>query len=223
MTESETRLRGVMARLSVYSRYVLGRPLRPYQVEAAGGILSSIRENRGDVLTVMMSRQAGKNELGAHLEAFLLARYQKQSLSIVKAAPTFKPQVVNSILRLRTMLEASPITAGRWRGEFGYIIRVGQSRILFFSTAPGSQIVGATASLLLEIDEAQDVDSTRYDRDLSPMAASTGATRVLFGTAWDDQTLLHRQIQVNEAAAARDGRKRNYAFPWYVVAESNPA
>jgi len=216
-------LRSALSRLSIYSRYVLGRALRPYQLEAATGILGSIREDRGDVLTVMMSRQAGKNELGAQLEAFLLARSQKRSVSIVKAAPTFKPQIVNSILRLRTMLEASPITAGRWRGEFGYIIRVGQARILFFSTAPGSQIVGATASLLLEVDEAQDVDSTRYDRDLSPMAASTGATRVLFGTAWDDRTLLHRQIQANEVATAKDGRPRNYRFPWYVVAESNPA
>ncbi|HEX5417638.1 MAG TPA: hypothetical protein VFZ25_18425, partial [Chloroflexota bacterium] len=87
MIDPETGLRGALARMSVYSRFVLGRPLRPYQVEAADGILGSIREGRGDVLTVMMSRQAGKNELGAHLEAFLLARFQKRSQSIVKAAP----------------------------------------------------------------------------------------------------------------------------------------
>jgi hypothetical protein len=101
--------------------------------------------------------------------------------------------------------------------------RLGQARALFFSTAPGAQIVGATASLLLEVDEAQDVDAGRYDKDLSPMASSTNATRVMYGTAWDDQTLLARQIRANLAATESDGRRRHFAYPWWVVAESNPA
>jgi hypothetical protein len=219
----EAALRALVSRLELWSRLGLGRPLRPYQREAAAAILRSIREGAGDVLTVMMSRQAGKNELSAQLESFLLAGHQRRSATIVKAAPTFKPQIINSLLRLQQMLEASPLTAGRWRSERGYMVRLGQARALFFSTAPGAQIVGATASLLLEVDEAQDVDAGRYDKDLAPMASSTNATRVMYGTAWDGRTLLARQIRSNEAAEARDGRRRHFAYPWWVVAETNPA
>jgi hypothetical protein len=219
----DAALRALVSRLDLWSGYGLGRPLRPYQREAAAAILRSIREGAGDVLTVMMSRQAGKNELSAQLESFLLASHQRAPETIVKAAPTFKPQIINSLLRLQQMLEASPLTAGRWRNERGYMIRLGQARALFFSTAPGASIVGATASLLMEVDEAQDVDAARYDKDLSPMASSTNATRVLYGTAWDNRTLLARQIRANQEAEARDGRRRHFAFPWWVVAESNPA
>jgi hypothetical protein len=63
-------------------------------------------------------------------------------------------------------------------------------RIMFFSAGPESNIVGATASILLEIDEAQDVAIEKYDRDLRPMASMTNATTVLYGTAWSDDTLL---------------------------------
>lgn len=215
-------LRAALGRLEVWSRYVLTRPLRAYQWEAGQAVLGAMGERRGGAITVMMSRQAGKNELSAQLEAFLLARNQLRSESMVKAAPTFKPQTVNSMLRLSGLLD-NPITAGRWRREHGYILRVGRSRIFFFSAAPDAQIVGATASLLLEVDEAQDVDPLRYDRDLSPMVASTGALRVLYGTAWDDQGLLYRQSALNRELEARDGVRRHFSYPWAIVAEHNPA
>ena len=54
------------------------------------------------------------------------------------------------------------------------------------------------------------------------MAASTNATRVYWGTAWDETTLLQRQIDANLEAERRDGRRRHFAYPWHVVAESNP-
>jgi hypothetical protein len=213
----------VLTHLDAWSRLHLRRPLRPYQLEPAAAVLRSVREGLGDVVTVMMSRQAGKNELSAQVESFLLARYQGRVESAVKTAPTFKPQVINSIMRLQTMLELGPVTAGRWRAERGYIVRLGRCRWLFFSAAPGASIVGATASLLLEVDEAQDVSAERYDRDLSPMASSTNATRVMYGTAWDSRSLLARQVAVGIEEGARDGRRRHFSYPWHVVAEHNPA
>ncbi|MGH7862715.1 MAG: hypothetical protein ACREOS_10815, partial [Candidatus Dormibacteraceae bacterium] len=214
-------LRAALTRIEVWSRAVLGRPLRPYQAEPAAAILSSVVERRGDTITVMMSRQAGKNELSGHLESFLLARHQRRAETIVKAAPTFKPQTVNSMLRLSTLLD-NPITGGRRATEQGYIVRVGLARALFFSAGPDAQVVGATASLLLEVDEAQDVAIEKHDKDFAPMAASTNATRVYWGTAWDETTLLARQIEANLAAEKRDGRRRHFAYPWQVVAQYNP-
>lgn len=208
----------------IWSKAVLGRPLRPYQVEAARGVARVVAERNGGSVVVMMSRQAGKNELAAHLEAWMLARYQGRAESIVKAAPTFKPQVINSILRLQTMLD-NPVTRGRWRGQFGYIVRLGKARILFFSAGPGAQVVGATASLLLEVDEAQDVEPARFDKDFAPMAASTNAPKLFCGTAWTSTTLLARELD-----RAREGDRRAmrtsrtvYWYPWDVIAESNPA
>ena len=57
-----------------------------------------------------------------------------------------------------------------------YIVELGAARALFFSADPGAQVVGGTASLLLECDEAQDVRETKWDKDFEPMAASTNAT-----------------------------------------------
>ena len=215
-------LRRALTHLEVWSRAVLGRPLRPYQAEPAGAILRSIAERRGDTITVMMSRQAGKNELSAHLESFLLANHQNRPETLVKAAPTFKPQTINSMLRLQAMLD-NPLTVGRWASEHGYIVKLGRARILFFSAEPGASVVGATASLLLEVDEAQDVAIAKHDKDFAPMAASANATRVYWGTAWDETTLLQRQINANLDAEKRDGIRRHFAYPWYVIAESNPA
>ncbi len=222
MTVEDRALRAALSRIEVWSRSVLGRPLRPYQAEPAAAILASIGDRRGDAITVMMSRQAGKNELSAHLESFLLARFQRRAETIVKAAPTFKPQTVNSMLRLGTLLD-NPVTVGRWTHEHGYIVRLGRARALFFSAGPDAQVVGATASLLLEIDEAQDVAIAKHDKDFAPMAASTNASRVYWGTAWDETTLLQRQIEANLAAEKRDGRRRHFAYPWDVVAQHNPA
>ena len=88
-----------------FSRLVIERPLRPYQLEPARAILDSILNGRGLTFAVMMARQAGKNELSGQLEAYLLNLYQRQGGQIVKASPTFKPQTVNSLLRLCDRLD----------------------------------------------------------------------------------------------------------------------
>ena len=72
-------------------------------------------------------------------------------------------------------------------------------RVLFYSASPESNVVGATAELLLEIDEAQDVEWEKFNRDFRPMAAVRNATTVLYGTAWSDTTLLAQQRAANLA------------------------
>ena len=172
-----------------FSAYGLHRPLRPYQLEAARAIAASVLDHQGLTFTVVFPRQAGKNELSAHLEAFLLRHYRWKGGSIVKAAPTFRPQVVHSILRLEQLL-GEPLTDCSWHRVQGFILRLERASCSFYSAQPTANVVGATASLLLEGDEAQDLDQQKWDKDLSPMAASGAATRVLYGTPWTDDTLL---------------------------------
>lgn len=45
-----------------FAEDVLGKPLYPYQCEVANAILDSIAGRQGRLITVMMSRQSGKNQ-----------------------------------------------------------------------------------------------------------------------------------------------------------------
>lgn len=177
-----------------------GITLRPYQEPVLRCILDSVLGGHGRSIAVMFPRQSGKNELQAQLEAYLLNLYAGRGGEIVKVCPTWQPQGVNSRRRLQRVLRANPITRGRWRVEDRSVFRLGEARLLLFSAAPASSIVGATASLLLEVDEAQQVLIDKYDRDVAPMAASSNATRVFWGTPWTDTTLLARELRRADAA-----------------------
>mgnify|MGYP000123799972 CR=1 FL=1 len=185
-------------------------------------MLDSILHGRGRTFAVMMSRQAGKNELAAQLEAQLLLLYRRRGGQIVKASPTFKPQTINSLLRLQARLQ-NPLTRGLWASERGYMVRLGAARALFLSAQPGANVVGATASILLEADEAQDIAEDKWNRDFRPMGASVNVTTVLWGTAWSAHTLLAQAIRALERLEAADGIRRVFRVPWEHVAAEVPA
>jgi hypothetical protein len=129
-----------------------------------------------------MSRQSGKNELAAQLEAYLLNLYQIRGGQIVKASPTFKPQTINSMLRLEEHRNCA-WDRGRWTKREGYIFQLGNARCLFFSADPRANVAGGTASLLRECDEAHEVDATKWGKDFDPMGASTNVTTAFFADA----------------------------------------
>src|SRR4030065_1954852 len=86
--------------------------LRPYQAEPALSVLESVRLGLGLTFVVERGRQMGKNETSAWVEAVLLARSMVAGGSGVKAAPTFKPQVLYSIDRLTGAPERSGLGGG---------------------------------------------------------------------------------------------------------------
>jgi hypothetical protein len=221
LSSRERGLKRIFGDIDLFSRHVVGVPLRPYQLEPARAVLDSVLHRRGCTFTVMMSRQAGKNELSAQLEAYFLNLFQRRGGSIVKAAPTFHPQIVNSILRLERALD-NELNRGRWSRQLGSMVQLGRARIFFYSGEPESHVVGATASLLLEIDEAQDFDEEKYLKDFRPMGATTNVTTVLYGTAWTADTLLERARRENLRLEALDGVRRDFRYPWTAVAEHNP-
>src|SRR5438309_11053636 len=144
LTSRERGLGRLLADIELSGRHALGTPLRPYQLEPARAILNSVLNRRGRTFTVMMSRQAGKNELSAQLEAYLLNLFQRRGGSIIKAAPTFKPQIVNSMLRLERLLD-NDLNRGQWSRQLGSSIQLGRARIFFYSGEPERHRVGATA------------------------------------------------------------------------------
>ncbi|MCC6175893.1 MAG: hypothetical protein IT305_11360 [Chloroflexi bacterium] len=214
-------LRRALADVGSFGATILGMPLRPYQETVARAVQASVAGRQGLTFTVLMPRRAGKNQVSAHLEAFLLTVYQQVGGSLVKCAPTFSPQLHTSMARLARALD-NPLTCGVWRRRNGYSVEVGRASIAFHSAEPSANVVGGTASLLLECDEAQDVQPDKWDRDFRPMGATSNATAVLYGTPWTDDTLLARQIVVNREAEARDGVRRHFQVDWTEVARANP-
>lgn len=196
--------------------------LRSYQVAAGRAIIDSVLNRRGRTITVVMARQAGKNELSAQIELYLMLRHHRLSVDAVKCAPTFDPQAIVSMRRLWSMINVAGVTEIAMR-DAGRSVRIGGARVLFLSAEPGANVVGHTADLLLEVDEAQDVDPDKFDREFRPMAAPSGATTVYYGTPWDDSTLLARAMQHNLELERKDGVQRHFQADWIEVGAYNPA
>lgn len=219
-------LRRVQRSMGLFSRDVVGVPLWPFQGEWADHLLRVVagprERSRNEAVVVEMPRQSGKNETSAQLEVAILARHAAQGGAIVKTAPTWKPQIVNSKLRFEARARAVerklPFLA--FKPTMGYLYRCVNAQIQFLSAAPDANVVGATASLLLEVDEAQDVSVAKFDKDFAPMRASTGAPLALYGTPWTDDTLLE-QTKI----AIQAGRMRGRVFRVLpeAVAAVNPA
>jgi hypothetical protein len=203
-------------------RYPWSDRLRPYQVEAGHAILDSVLNDRGLSFSIEIARQGGKNELSARLEASLLVHFGHRPVSGVKCAPTFEPQGRISLARLRSRLQEMHPTS-IFSIEAGYIVRLGRARVVFLSAEPDANVVGHTAELLLEVDEAQDVDEEKFDREFRPMAAASNATVVYYGTAWDDTTLLERAKQRHLELERQDRIRRHFEYDWQAVARCNPA
>lgn len=197
-------------------------PLRRYQQEVLIAAIHAAEAHNADILTCRMSRQAGKNEVSSRIEASLMALHANEYRIGVKAAPTQNPQAIRSLARLNRHLRSCgwkrPIlTAG------GDHVKLGLAEWWFGSGEPGANVVGATADLLLEFDEAQDFDIDKHDKDYRPMAAATAAATIYYGTAWSDFDLLETQRQAALALQAKDGKQRVFDVTWERVAEEVPA
>jgi hypothetical protein len=144
-----------------------------------------------------------------------------ESKNLVKCSPTFKPQTVISMTRLKDRLNDAGF-AGIWTPELGYIIRLGNARAIFLSADESANVVGNTAHLLLEVDESQDVSKEKYNKEFKPMGATTNVTTIHYGTTWDDSTLLEEVKQTNLELERKDSIKRHFRYDWQEIAKYNP-
>ncbi|MGQ9545818.1 MAG: hypothetical protein ACUVTR_01440 [Dehalococcoidia bacterium] len=195
--------------------------LRPYQLEVARAAMGSIQRRMGLTFSVEIARQGGKNELSAHLEVLLLTLNMAQGGSLIKCSPTFKPQTVISIERLKQRLDDFGFD-GIYRVQLAYIVNLGNARAVFLSAEGSSSVVGHTADLLLEVDEAQDISKEKYTREFRPMGSAANVTTVLYGTTWDDSTLLEEIKHANLELERLDGIKRHFRYDWQEVGKYNP-
>lgn len=198
--------------------------LRRYQLEPFHAILRASERHDADQLVVVFPRQSGKNEVSAHIESVLLATHAaRYGARGVKAAPTQDPQAVRSLRRLHGHLRSCGFTAAAGLSAGTDTVTLAQASWWFGSGEPEANVVGDTASLLLEFDEAQDFDIDVHDRRYSPMAATTAAARIYYGTPFSDFDLLALAEEQALARSARDGIARVFRVPWERVAHELPA
>ena len=203
-----------------------GRMLRRYQETVARSVIHSAIKGQGLSFVVIFPRQSGKNELQAQIQSYLLtltSHWEGGKQEMVQISPTWRPQTENAMYRLESVLSKNRIVKDVWSKHFGHVYQVEAARINFLSGSPTSNIVGATANLLLSIDEAQDIQIDKFDKEIAPMAASTNATRVFWGTAWTSNTLLAREEQAAMAQQEKDGIRRVWRLTCDNVAVEVPA
>ena len=194
--------------------------LRPYQQEVAKAVLNSIQGHKGLTFSVEIARQGGKNELSAHLELLLLTLYMARGGNLIKCSPTFKPQTIISMTRLKDRLDDFGFN-GLYHSQMGYIIQLGEAKATFLSAEESSSVVGHTADVLLEIDESQDVAKEKYNKEFRPMGSATNVTCVHYGTTWDEDTLLEEIKQNNLELERIDGIRRHFRYDWQEIARYN--
>lgn len=221
MSDRKAAFRRYQSDIYLASRDIFKVPLHPYQADWAQYILDTVIAGSTETITVEMPRQSGKNETSAQLEALILARYGRKGGAIVKLAPTFKPQIVNSMRRFDARAKAlsERLNWLKFRSSMGYIKSCFAAECHFFSAEPRASVVGATASLLMEVDEAQDVDPAKFGKDFSPMRASRGCPVVAYGTTWTESTLLE---QFKEHVVEGRARGRVFRVLPDQVAAANP-
>jgi hypothetical protein len=211
-------IKSILRDVGLFAQHAGHVELRSYQLPVAQAVVESVLQRRGHTFVVMFPRQSGKNELQGHIESYLLMLTSTTGGEIVKASPTWRPQSLNAMRRLERILASNLLTKDRFRKREGYFYEVGElgesgaSRCFFFSGEPSANVVGATAKTLLQCDEAQDVTPAKWDKDFSPMAASTNATQVFWGTAWTGRTLLARELRAARDAEKRDGIRRTFVL-----------
>ncbi len=199
-----------------------GMPLRTYQLAPARAILESIRLGLGLDFVVIMPRQAGKDEMLAHLKAYLMRVMWRKDRCMVEVNPTYKPQTINAIMRLENRLDANLLTRGQWKKRSDFFRMIGTCRTAFYSGDGQANVVGATADLCLIINEAQDILPSVYAKSFAPMASSRAATRIFCGTVWTSSTLLAQMLRACREAEKMDGLRRVFLYTAEDVRKENP-
>lgn len=221
MKLSKTAKRQVIeaaTKVKFFAKHIIGIVMRPYQIEVSQAIIKSVFARDGLTFVVIFSRQSGKDETLALTFLFLMLRFAEIGIEMICAQPTFKPQTITAMERIK---KRGSIFGKRLSRTAGYIFRFFQSRISYFSAEPTANVVSATGRLIV-MNEAQDIQPAIYDARFVPMGANENATKVLSGTRWTSNTLLERELQTALQAQKKDGIKRVFMVNADEVGKVNP-
>lgn len=201
------KLKRILLSIRLFSLLVIGLPLRPYQVEPANAVIESCLQQQGLEFLWVFPRQSGKDEAVAQMVTYLLTLFHRVEAGIVHTYPT-GAQLSTGVTRLENRLDNLWLK-GRWWFKSKPTRRgVAKAQVAFFSAHPQARAEGATANLLLIINEAQDSDETTIERRFIPMRASANATALYVGTVRTKSDYLWKVKARLERQEAEDGLRR---------------
>lgn len=201
---------------------------RPYQLTITRAIYNSVIQCLGHTITILVSRQGGKNETLITWVIVALAMLMP-GIRIGFYAPTFNQATNVTMRRLKARLKHKKF-AGRLAMENKQLVQFklpanargpyahrGEGSLIgIFSHEPEAKKEGFTWDLII-IDEAQDLDRETFEVEIEPMGASTDATYVFIGTPWSIESIFFDKIQAAKAKGL------HFEFPWQDVAKTSAA
>lgn len=179
---------------SFHRAHFIGKPLFWPQSVVCKAIERAMSARIANTIVVRSARQTMKNEVSSLIEGRALVRHQDVGGSIVKTAPNYEPQITTSKHRLETAASEDPFFERKLRWREGNIAQYGNARVQFLSLDPKARIEGATASLLLEADEAHLTDEKSFNEKAGPMAGFWAAPKVMWGVAAAQQDMLYKNL-----------------------------
>jgi len=240
----------ICERVVALAQVISGKEFYPYQVGLAYRITEVVLLHQGDVITALISRQAGKTEtiaaiMGAIAVIFptLAKQFPKDwKLNITDERGVyrgFKTGVWIGIYAPR--LDQSEIMFHRIKMFFeadegkqvlkelklkltennGNTIRLSNgSRILCESASEQSKVEGETHHILI-CEEAQDISDLKVKKSLHPMVAATLGTIIKIGTSSSQKCDFYSAIKTNERLSLLGGKQNNFFFPHSICTNYN--
>ena len=175
-------------------------PQRQALLAIEGAVARSRRRESGQrMVVVRSSRQTMKNDIDATVLCRMLHRYQHEGGIVIRTAPSYSPQLLNSRRRIEWMIARDLLftATGEPTWRYGHMLVHGKAEVHLLSGSRGGNPEGATASLLLSVDEAHRFDKGVFEDRFGPMCAIHDAPIVMYGIAADRADLLYEHLCAN--------------------------
>jgi Fe2+ or Zn2+ uptake regulation protein len=130
-------------------------------------------------------------------------------------------QLSTGIDRLEARLDNVLLSSRWWRKSRPDRRGVGSAQVAFFSGHPLARSEGATANMLLIVNECQDQVERVVERRFTPMRASSNATALYVGTVRTTSDYLWKMKQRLEKLETQDGQQRVFVVSPYDVGAEN--
>ena len=190
------------------------RPLAPYQSEIARAVLDSVLHDRGLTITVEIARGAGAREIAAQLEVLLLGLHVNEGVRLLHVGAAHGRPGADRLARHLGQGAARGLT---W--VYGNRVRLGRAEVCFLTAEQAAAAHGRFG--LLQVTNAEAIDpATLAHLDL--LAAASGATTVLYGTAWNGETAFEARKQANRCSEGAGPLRRHFRVPWQQAADELP-
>ena len=189
------------------------RELALYQTEIARAVLDSVLHDRGLTITVEIARGAGAREIAAQLEMLLLALHVNEGVRLLRVGPADRQPAV----RLARHLRQGPVRG--LASVHDDVVRLGRAEVRYLTPEQACTVSGPV--VLLQVTNAETLDGGQL-HGLDRLAEASGATMVLYGTAWNGETAFESRKQANRELEATGPARLHFRVPWQQVADELP-